>query len=93
MDPVAQVLADNRVLLGNPGDGTPDRFAHRDPRALRIVGEPAGAVANAARGGQRREQPIAFGASFGGASGSSLASFVATRSYRVTIRLATQYIS
>src|SRR5882762_5930898 len=64
-----QVLADDRVRLGDADQRTADRLAHRYAGALALVGERPGAPAEPGGAGQLGDQPVPLGAGAGRAVG------------------------
>src|SRR6478736_150034 len=69
---LAQVLADDGVGFGDPGQRPPDGLAHRDPGALGLVGEGPGPAAETGRAGELGDQPVAFGPGLAGPLGFQL---------------------
>src|SRR5262245_22542775 len=57
---LAQMSADHRIRVGDPGHGPPDRLADRYPRPLLAVRELARPAVHAGRGRQLGDEPIAF---------------------------------
>ena len=57
----AQVLADQRVGLGDATERAADRLSDRDPGAFGVVGEAPGATADPGGARQLGEEPVAFG--------------------------------
>src|SRR5205823_9745720 len=69
---LAQMLADDGVGFGDPGQRPADGLAHRDPGALRVVGEGPGPAAEPGRAGELGDQPVAFGPNLAGPVGFQL---------------------
>ena len=72
MHGLAQVLADDAVGFGDPGERPADGLAHRNPGALGLVGEGPGPAAEPGRAGELGDQPVAFGPGLAGPVGFQL---------------------
>jgi len=62
----AEVGADLRVGLGDPGHGPADRLADRDPGTFGLVREAANPATQSDRTGQLGDQPSLLGAGTSG---------------------------
>jgi S-adenosyl methyltransferase len=60
-----QVVAEDRVCLGDPGQGPADGLADGDASALVLIGERTDTAPEPCRASQLSDQPVSLGASFG----------------------------
>jgi hypothetical protein len=65
MHGLPQVVAEDRVCLGDPGQGPPDGLADGDASALALIGERPDAAPEPCRARQLSDQPVSLGAGFG----------------------------
>src|SRR5580693_1520908 len=59
-----QVVAEDRVGLGDPGQGPADGLADGDPSALALIGERTDTAPEPCRASQLSDQPVSLGAGF-----------------------------